>query len=295
MSSRCHRFVTFLALLALCGACGHSSDSPATGSSTPVPPDVAIWYTAVGASDAAGVGSSQPCIPFTDCPTGMGYVPRVARQLRADGHTVTLTNMGIPGAVLSPATQQLGHQYGLGIEANFLEQEGPFVPKDTTLVTIFAGGNDANTIGTAIDRGAATPAEADAYIDRQVASFASDYASLLAMVRGRANNPRIIVLNLPNFAGLPFMAGRTARQKRWIERLSVGFSTAGANRLAAQGVLVVDLLCDARSYQASNYSSDGFHPNDQGYAYLAGEVLNAVNAGSWPPPASSCPEMRQAP
>jgi hypothetical protein len=127
----------------------------------------------------------------------MGYVPRVARQLRTDGHNVTLTNMGIPGAVLSPATQQLGNQYGLGIQANFMEEEGPFVPKDTTLVTIFAGGNDANTIGTAIDRGAATPAEADAYIDRQVASFASDYASLLAMVRGRANNPRIIVLNLP--------------------------------------------------------------------------------------------------
>jgi len=28
----------------------------------------------------------------------------------------------------------------------------------------------------------------------------------------------------------------------------------------------VDLLCDARSYQASNYSSDGFHPNAAGYA-----------------------------
>ena len=293
MSSRCHQFVPLLALLTL-GACGHSSESPGTGP-TPIPPAAAIWYTAVGASDAVGVGSSLPCIPFTDCPAGMGYVPRVTRQLRTDGHTVTLTNMGIPGAVLSPATQQLGNQYGLGIQANFLEEEGPFVPKDTTLVTIFAGGNDANTIGTAIDRGAATPADADAYIDRQVASFASDYASLLAMVRGRANNPRIIVLNLPNFAGLPFMAGRTAQQKRWIERLSVGFSTAGANRLAAQGVLVVDLLCDARSYQASNSSSDGFHPNDQGYAYLASEVLKAVNAGSWPPPASSCPEMQQAP
>jgi len=225
----------------------------------------------------------------------MGYVPLVARQLRADGHAVTLTNMGIPGAVLSPATQQLGNQYGLGINANFLEEEGPFVPKDTTLVTMFAGGNDANTIGTAIDRGAATAADADAFIDRQVASFASDYASLLGMVRSRAGNPRVIVLNLPNFAGLPFMASRSAQQKRWIERLSVGFSTAGANPLVARGVVVIDLLCDARSYQASNYSSDGFHPNNQGYAYLAGEVLKAVNASSWPPPAASCAQMQQAP
>src|SRR4029453_10113394 len=105
MPSRCHQFVTLLALLALCSTCGHSSESPGTGSPTPVPQAAAIWYPAIGASDAVGVGSSLPCIPFTDCPAGMGYVPRVARQLRADGHTVTLTNMGIPGAVLSPATQ----------------------------------------------------------------------------------------------------------------------------------------------------------------------------------------------
>jgi lysophospholipase L1-like esterase len=294
MGSRCCLILTAVGLAAL-AACGHSSESPGTGGPTPIPPAAAIWYTAIGASDAAGVGSSLPCIPFTACPDGMGYVPRVARQLRADGHTVTLTNMGIPGAVLSPATQQLGNQYGLGIQSNFLEHEAPFVPKDTTLVTMFAGGNDAKTIGTAIDRGAASPADADAYIDRQITSFASDYASLLAAVRGRANNPRIIVLNLPNFAGLPFMAGRTAQQKRWIERLSVGFSTAAANRFATQGVIVIDLLCDARSYQSSNYSSDGFHPNDQGYAYLAGEVLDAVNAPSWPSPATSCSQMHLAP
>jgi lysophospholipase L1-like esterase len=225
----------------------------------------------------------------------MGYVPVVTRQLRTDGHTVTLTNMGIPGAVLAPSTQQLGNQFGLGIQANFLDQEVPFVPKDTTLMTIFAGGNDARTIATAIDRGAATPEEADGFIDRQVASFASDYASLLSTARGRASNPRVIILNLPNFAALPFMAGRTAQQKRWIERLSVGFSTAGANRLTAQGAIVIDLLCDARSYQSSNYSGDGFHPNDQGYAYLAGEILKAVNAASWPPPANDCPQMHIAP
>jgi hypothetical protein len=182
----------------------------------------------------------------------------------------------------------------LGIQANFLDQEGPFVPKDTTLVTMFAGGNDANTIGTAIDRGAATPADADAYIDRQVASFASDYAALLAMVRGRANNPRIIVLNLPNFAGLPFMAGRTARQKRWIERLSVGFSTAGANRLAAQGVLVVDLLCDARSTRPpATRAMDSI------------QTIRATRTSRASPECSerrvmattdsSCPEMQQAP
>ncbi len=49
------------------------------------------------------------------------------------------------------------------------------------------------------------------------------------------------------------------------------------------------------SYQASIYSSDGFHPNDAGYQYLAGEVLAAVKAGSWPAPSDSCAQMTLAP
>ena len=222
-------------------------------------------------------------------------MPTLARALRADGHDVTLTNMGIPGAVLGPTIQQIGNQYGLGIEANLLEQEAPFVPRTTTLVTIFAGGNDANTIGTAIDRGAASGTTPEAYIDQQIQTFAADFASVVAQARTRAGNPRIVVLNLPNFAGLPFMAGRSAEQKRWIERLSVGFSTRGANALAAQAVLVVDLLCDARAYDRSIYSSDGFHPNDAGYAFLAAQAHSATVAGNWPAPSGNCAQMRLAP
>ena len=176
-----------------------------------------------------------------------------------------------------------------------LQQEAPFVSRDATLVTIFAGGNDANTIATAIARGESSAAGANEYIDGQVQKFAADYRSLISTVRGRSSSAHLVILNLPNFAGLPFMAKRTATEKRWIERLSVGFSLSGANQFAAQGAAVVDLLCDARSYQASNYSSDGFHPNDAGYAYMAGEVLKASEAGSWPAPASSCTQMTLAP
>jgi len=42
----------------------------------------------------------------------------------------------------------------------------------------------------------------------------------------------------------------------------LGFS-AEANAQASRGVLVVDLMCDARSYMPQNYSSDGFHPSDR--------------------------------
>ncbi len=295
--ARTRRALVTLAVLGLTACSSHqSSDGGGPGTApSPIPPQAAVWYTAIGASDAAGVGSSAPCLPFTDCPNGMGYVPVLARALRTDGHDVTLTNMGIPGAVLGPTTEQIGNAAGLGIPANFLEQEAPFVPKTTTLVTIFAGGNDANTIGTAIDRGAASTTTPEAYIDQQIQQFVADYAALLAQVRTRAGNPHIVVLNLPNFAGLPFMAGRTVEQKRWIERLSVGFSTRGANVLSGKGVVVVDLLCDSRAYDPSIYSSDGFHPNDAGYAYLAAQAHDAVVAGSWPAPAGNCPQMRLAP
>ena len=282
-------------LMTLAGCSKHIDDSGSNGPGpTPLPPGP-VTYSAIAASDGAGAGSSVPCLPFTPCTDGTGYVPVVARQLRADGHAVTLLNMGIPGAVLSRATQDLGNKYGLGISANFIQDEAQFVKPDSTLVTIFAGGNDANTIGTVIERGATTNENATSYIDGQIRQFASDYKQLVSIVRARAPNARLVILNLPNLAGLPYTAGRTPTERRWIQQLSVGFTRLGANPFAGQSAIVIDLMCDPRSYQASNYSSDGFHPNDAGYQFLANEVLDAVKAGSWPAPSDSCAQMTLAP
>jgi hypothetical protein len=60
--------------------------------------------------------------------------------------------------------------------------------------------------------------------------------------------------------------------------------------LSSQGVTVVDLMCDARSYLPSNYSAD-FHPNDAGYAFISSELVNAMTSPSYPSPQSSCPQM----
>ena len=282
-----------LAALAACSK--HTDDSGSNGPGpTPLPPGP-VTYSAIAASDGAGAGGSVPCLPFTPCTDGTGYVPVVARQLRAEGHTVTLLNMGIPGAVLSRATQDLAGKYGLTIGANYIQDEAQFVLKDSTLVTIFAGANDANAIGTAIERGATTNENATSFIDGQIRQFASDYKQLVSIVRERAPNARLVILNLPNLAGLPYTAGRTPTERRWIQQLSVGFTRLGANPFASQGALVIDLMCDPRSYQASIYSSDGFHPNDAGYQYLANEVLAAVKVGSWPAPSDSCAQMTLAP
>jgi lysophospholipase L1-like esterase len=275
-------------LLLVLVACGSSDDDGGPG---PSPTPNVVRYTAIGASDAIGFGSSVPCIPFdTVCADGRGYVAIIARQLRGAGRELTLSNLGVPGQVLSSTVQTIGNQYGRGIPGNFLQQQLPFVPRNSTLVTIFAGGNDTNAIGTAVDRGAAGN-DPLGYIDAQIRTFATDYASLVRGIRDRAGSPQVIVLNLPNFAGLPFTSGFSATRKRWMQRISVGFSREGANALVGQGVTVVDLLCDSRSYQKSNYSSDGFHPNDAGYTFMAGEVMRAID-GQIGPPQADCSFMR---
>jgi lysophospholipase L1-like esterase len=287
------RLMVALLGLALLGGCNKSSTDEGDGGAGPSP--AVPRYTALGASDAVGIGASVPCLPFTDCPGGTGYVPRILRELRESAESTALTNIGLPGAVMSREVQDIGNAVGIGINNNFLQHEAPFVPSSTTIVTIFAGANDANTLATAIDRGAAGGGDPNEYIDRQIAAFAEDYAELVGIIRGRAPSARIYVLNLPNLAGLPFALNRPTRDRQWLQRLSVGFSTRGANVLVGLNVTVVDLLCNARSYQASTYSSDGFHPNDTGYAYIADEAVKALNAGSPPPPDASCPEMTLVP
>ena len=237
-ASRAFQLAAVFALALLAG-CGSKSDG---GGPAPAPGPItsaSVSYTAIGASDAVGIGSSVPCVPFAPCPDGRGYVPSVARELERRGATVTLTNRGVPGAVLAPSIQQLGNQYGRGIPANFEEQQAPFVPRAATLVTILAGGNDTNAVATAIDRGGAG-ADVDAFIDRQIQDFGASYNRLVDVVRGRASGARIVALNLPNFASLPYTARYTAEQKQWMRRISVGFSRA-ANALTAKGVVVVDL------------------------------------------------------
>src|ERR1041384_3905669 len=52
-------------------ACATTSPTAPGGNQTP---SNTVSYSAVGASDAIGYGSSVPCIPFADCSGGKGYV-----------------------------------------------------------------------------------------------------------------------------------------------------------------------------------------------------------------------------
>ena len=276
--------------LPACSSGGDGEPGSPAGPSGPPAPGQPVVYTALGASDAMGIGASTVCVPFTACPNGTGYVPTVARELGDAGAEVTLRNLGLPGAVLSPEVQQLGNSVGVGRDTNMLQQQMPFVPRESTLVTIFAGGNDVNTIATAVDRGAAGSGDPNAFLDQHVQRFAADLVTLVRGVRERAPSARLIVLNLPNLAALPYARGLPTAERRWMQRLAVGFADS-ANALVRENATVVDLLCDPRSYQGANYSSDGFHPNDAGYTFMAGEVMRAID-GQIGPPQADCRFMR---
>lgn len=274
-----------------CDKLGLNNPSP-TAPTTPIPTGSAIVYSAIGASDALGVGSSRECLPIVDCPDGKGYVPVAAGQLRAQGHTVTVATLGIPTGVISRSFQALGQQYGRDIRGNLTDHAMPFVLSNSTLVTIFAGGNDVNTITAALGGGAGG-ADPAGYIDRQVAAFGADYATLVAGIRARASGARIIVVNLPNLAGMPFLTSVSLLQRQAAQRAAVGM-TGVINKLANVAA-VVDLMCDSRTYLPTTFSSDGFHPSDAGYAFIAGEIVLAATSASYAAPRAACAQMTIVP
>jgi lysophospholipase L1-like esterase len=282
------RNCSLIALLALSSAC--SLGNPAEPSDpTPPPPANAVSYTAIGASDATGFGSTGFCLPFMPCPHGKSYVQLIQNRLKADGKTVTLLNLGLPGAVLGPEIQAMGNQLGRDILSNFLDNEVPFVASDATLVTVFAGGNDVNTVGAALEQGYGG-VDTLGYIQARTSGFARDLRAMMDGIRARAPQARIVVLNLPNLAGLPYASGYTTAKKKALQDIAVRFS-AEINKLTTQGAVVVDIMCDGGFYQANMYSSDGFHPNDAGYERMA-DVTYPAATGTNTPPRTSCSYMK---
>lgn len=295
-ASPIRRIVLVLAVSAAAVACnkvGSGGGSP-TAPSGPPTPGSAITYSAIGASDANGVGSSVPCVPFDQTCNGMGYVYVAARQLRSQGFTVTLNNLGIPTAVIGRDFQTLGQAYGHTIAANFIEQEVPFVAAGSTLVTIFSGVNEIDSITAALGGGAGGT-NPNGFVDDQVRAYGADYTAVIAGIRAKSSSARIVALNVPNAAGLPYLAAASLLQRQAAQRAAVAMTRTVVNPLTSQNVIVLDLMCDARSYLRSNYSSDGLHPNDAGYAFMAAEIVRAATSTSYPAPQSSCAQMTIVP
>jgi lysophospholipase L1-like esterase len=299
------------ALLAVAALVGCNGGSAVTLQPQPSPTPRAVAYTAIGASDAVGYGASVPCanpplVAVPACPGGTGYVPDLARLLTGAGDRVALNDLGISGSVVGPKTLALVNAYDSASSAtpcqprppadaytgDFITDELPKVTGSETLITIFAGGNDTNGITDAavcLALGGATTAQVQTFVTNAIAQFGQEFAQLYASLHAKAPNALIVVANLPNFAGIPFTQVPSLAQIRpLIQQVSVGIDTSVYAPLAAQGVPVVDLLCDPQSYVASNFYTDGFHPDDAGYADIAQLYFAQITAAKPIPPQSSC-------
>ena len=279
--------VSCLTFVSLVAGCSRRPETP-TG---PSPSPDTINYIAIGASDAVGVGSSVICLDPVNCPNGTSYVWVLQRALRNTGKTVNVSNLGVPGVVMSPAIQALTRQIGrTDVIANMIENQVIFVTASTTHITIFAGGNDANAIAQAIRAnvpGSDTPNDRRAFIDRQVAQWGTDLEDLIRRIRARSANARIVAYNLPNLAALGYVAGLSTTEKSILQRIAVGV-TDRINALAGQNVLIVDLMCEPRIYSSANVSSDGFHPSDAGYQLMADLAFNPMANGTASAPNPGC-------
>lgn len=188
-------------------------------------------YTAIGASDAVGFGSSAPCTtapvvigPDTEqmpsppnCPGGRGYVPGIANRLTSSIGTVVLTDLGISGAAAGPTERTLGNTWepflfncassgsNVCIPGDFIDDELPLIPGNQDLVTIFAGGNDTEAIlaHVAVACANCNGQQIQAMITADVTNFATDYLTLLGAIHKSLPFARIYVANLPNFALIP--------------------------------------------------------------------------------------------
>jgi len=262
-------WVTVAVLCVSPGCSGGEGNPMAPGARAP---GSSFKYAALGASDVVGVGSSQPCTAnFQDC-NGNSYVFMAARQLRTQGYTVTVSPLGISGAVIGA----------------ILNTALPLMPREAKLVTIFTGPNDVNSFVAGAENGLGG-SDPNGYIDQRVATFKSDFAALVAGARSRAPDAKIVALNLPNLGDLPYNAASTLQRKQWMQRASVGVTKA-IN--ATSGITVVDLMCRI-IVPAADHAADGYHPNDGGYSLMAGEVVKAFTSSSYPAPIDSCSRMTE--
>jgi lysophospholipase L1-like esterase len=171
-------------------------------------------------------------------PPSDGYVFKIEDGLEAStGKNVSLINLGIPGA-----TADIIEEVELPIAKN----------SKPDLVTIFMGGNDIND-GVSAE------------------SFANEVRSVVeSMVND--TDAIVVIVNLPDVSKLP----------RFVESPDTDVTTA---KVAAYNQVISDIavefnipVVDLSSEPIEDYliSSDGFHPNNQGYQKIADKFLEII-------------------
>ena len=203
-----------------------------------VPPPVT--YVAFGASDAVGVGATDP--------NTRGYIPLIIARLPAHSRAL---NLGISGILLHEA----------------LTTELPqAIATQPTLVTVWLVGNDF--------KGCTPLAQYGTDLDTLLAALQTRTHAAVFV----ANTPDMSAL--PYFQeGAPggglCVAGKSPAQ---IRALALAWNAVIDPIVARHGDVLVDLFNSDLAAHPEYVSQDGFHPSDAGYARLAAIFWAAIAA-----------------
>lgn len=227
-------------VLAACGGAGGNSGAIVRHlTPTPsVPPPVI--YVAFGASDAVGVGATDP--------NTKGYVPQIIAHLPAHSRAL---NLGVDGLLQHEA----------------LARELPqAIAAQPTLVSVWLVGNDF--------KGCTPLAQYGADLDSLLATLQTRTHAAVFV----ANVPDMGAL--PFFqegapGGGECVAGKSPAQ---IRALALAWNTVIDPIVARHGDVLVDLFSSDLAAHPEYVSQDGFHPSDAGYARLAAIFWAAITA-----------------
>ncbi len=233
--ARTRNFALLLVALAfLLGGCGASPAPTPQGENSATATPAAhpsVVYVAIGASDAVGLGASDP--------NKTAYVPLLIARLPS---SATALNLGISGATVRDA----------------LTQELPQAIADQpTLVTVWMVGNDF--------RGCTPLSRYQADLDTLLGQLESRTKAQVFV----ANAPDMSLLPaIRNHVGNTgaCLAGLNQSQ---IRALTMRWNQVIATVVQRHHAVLVDLFQAGLAGHPEYISGDGFHPSDAGYKRLA--------------------------
>jgi acyl-CoA thioesterase I len=185
--------------------------------------DAPVVYVALGDSTGVGVGARDG-----------GYVARLFERIKHERPRSSLTNLCVSGATTDDV---------------LLDQIGPAITSNTTLVTLGIGINDAGR-GVTVER------------------FARNYEEIIKHIKARTD-ATVVVTNLPDVSLAPVVpVFMRAEARRRIEL----YNQRIAEIAGRYGLHVVDIYSTTHEVIPAHpefFSGDGFHPSDVGYEYWA--------------------------
>ena len=266
--ARCWLLLT-LPLIAGAVAMGCGDDDDADGGDAPEGRP-AVVYMALDDSLVAGAGASTP--------EASAYVPLVRARLDGsfDGRRpVTLLNLGRGGETTTSMIE--GGQLEEAL-AELAVRNGNAAPDDDVrVITLHIGGNDSARLYEACAAGL-TP-QCQAAIPLTLASFASNYNSVLSELRGAAGPDALIVAGTYYNA----LAHPECRLREFAQigdavlEGAPGLLPSGVNDVIRDAALTHGaLVAEVGALDASQLTGDCLHPTDSGHEQIAEAFIAAI-------------------